>query len=91
MKHFFGIVEDRNDPLKIGRVRVRVHGIHTDNKLELSTPDLPQVLLPTTTNWSFRYRMQHGLVEGTTVFDILDDHARPNYIWCCSWYSSNGI
>ena len=32
MKHFFGIVEDRHDPLKIGRVRVRIHGIHTDNK-----------------------------------------------------------
>ena len=42
MKHFFGIVEDRNDPLKIGRVRVRIHGIHTDNKLELSTPKINQ-------------------------------------------------
>ena len=25
MKYFYGIVEDRQDPLKIGRVRVRVH------------------------------------------------------------------
>ena len=29
---FYGIVEDRDDPLKIGRVRVRVHGLHTDDK-----------------------------------------------------------
>ena len=29
---FYGIVEDRNDPLKIGRVRVRIHGFHTDDK-----------------------------------------------------------
>ena len=57
MKHFFGIVEDRNDPLKIGRVRVRVHGIHTDNKLELSTPDLPCSSITSNNNcWSFRYR-----------------------------------
>ncbi len=32
MRMFYGIVEDRNDPLLIGRVRVRVHGLHTDDK-----------------------------------------------------------
>ena len=32
MKYYYGIVEDRQDPLKIGRVRVRVHGIHTEKK-----------------------------------------------------------
>ena len=50
MKTFFGIVEDRHDPLKIGRVRVRIHGSHTDSKLNIATPDLPwaQVILPTT-------------------------------------------
>ena len=82
MKHFFGIVEDRNDPLKIGRVRVRVHGIHTDNKLELSTPDLPwaQVLLPTTTAGLSGIGMQHGLVEGTTVFGYFRDEAMQDPI-----------
>ena len=29
---FYGIVEDRNDPLMVGRVRVRIHGIHSENK-----------------------------------------------------------
>ena len=50
MKMFYGIVEDRNDPLKIGRVRVRVHGLHTDDKQMIATPDLSwsQVILPTT-------------------------------------------
>ena len=82
MKHFFGIVEDRNDPLKIGRVRVRVHGIHTDNKLELSTPDLPwaQVLLPTTTAGLSGIGVQHGLVEGTTVFGYFRDEAMQDPI-----------
>ena len=49
-EYFYGIVEDRHDPMMIGRVRVRVHGIHTDDKNAIATPDLPwaQVILPTT-------------------------------------------
>jgi hypothetical protein len=44
-----GIVEDRGDPLKVGRIRVRIIGWHTDNKSELPTDKLPwaQILLPT--------------------------------------------
>ena len=38
---FFGVVEDRNDPLKLGRCRVRCVGYHTENKQELPTHDLP--------------------------------------------------
>jgi hypothetical protein len=36
-----GVVEDRMDPLKLGRVRVRITGYHTDNKNELPTNALP--------------------------------------------------
>ena len=39
MEYCYGVVEDRNDPLKIGRVRVRVHGYHTDDKTLISSPD----------------------------------------------------
>jgi hypothetical protein len=38
---FFGVVEDRFDPLKLGRCRVRCVGYHTENKQELPTNDLP--------------------------------------------------
>ena len=38
---FMGVVEDRNDPMKLGRVRVRVLGIHTDDKTQIKTEDLP--------------------------------------------------
>jgi hypothetical protein len=27
-----GVVEDNKDPLKAGRVRVRIHGLHTPKK-----------------------------------------------------------
>jgi len=75
MEYFYGIVEDRQDPLKIGRVRVRVHGVHTPNKLSLSTPDLPwaQVMLPTTSAGLSGFGTQHGLVEGSTVILFFRD------------------
>jgi len=34
MGWFTGIVEDIDDPLKIGRVRVRIHGLHSDAKTQ---------------------------------------------------------
>jgi hypothetical protein len=37
----FGVVEDIQDPLQNGRVRVRIFGIHTDNTGILPTEDLP--------------------------------------------------
>ncbi len=36
-----GVVEDRNDPAKLGRVRVRCLGLHTEDKVEIPTEALP--------------------------------------------------
>ena len=36
-----GVVEDRDDPLKLGRCRVRIVGYHTDDKKLIPTTDLP--------------------------------------------------
>ena len=38
---FVGVVEDRNDPEQIGRVRVRCLGYHTEDVVKLPTADLP--------------------------------------------------
>lgn len=47
---FFGVVEDRNDPKKMSRLRVRCYYWHPANKALLPTADLPwaQVLVSTT-------------------------------------------
>jgi len=72
---FYGVVEDRNDPQKLGRVRVRVHQLHTARKDKIATADLPwsQVILPTTTAALSGFGIQHGLVEGSTVAVIFRD------------------
>ena len=38
---WMGVVEDNNDPEQLGRVRVRCIGIHTEDREELPTEDLP--------------------------------------------------
>ena len=82
MDYFYGIVEDRQDPLKVGRVRVRIHGIHTDDKLLIASSDLPwcQVILPTTSAGLSGLGTGHGLVEGSTVFGYFRDQAKQVYM-----------
>ena len=41
MKTYYGVIESRADPKQLGRVRVRVLGIHTEDKVILPTADLP--------------------------------------------------
>ena len=41
MQLYFGIVENRSDPLELGRCQVRVVGLHTHDKNLLPTSDLP--------------------------------------------------
>lgn len=45
---WIGVVEDRQDPLKLGRCRVRIAGWHADNKVLLPSTALPwaQILTP---------------------------------------------
>jgi hypothetical protein len=40
-KWFTGVVEDINDPEELGRVKVRIFGYHTAEKIDIKTEDLP--------------------------------------------------
>lgn len=67
---YLGVVEDRMDPLKLGRVRVRILGLHTHEKTLLPTADLPWALKVQPTTSGAMSGIGHspvGLMEGTWV------------------------
>ena len=74
-----GVVEDRIDPLKLGRCRVRILGYHTDNKVDgvgIPTEHLPwatpsQPITSAAMNGVGTTPM--GPVEGTWVFGFFRD------------------
>lgn len=73
---FFGVVEDRNDPLKMGRVRVRCYYWHTEDKAQVPTDKLPwaQVLTPVQNSAMGDIgETPLGVVEGTWVFGFFMD------------------
>jgi len=76
---FVGVVEDRQDPLKAGRVRVRALGHHTDHLDLLPTADLPwaNVMLPITASGvSGIGQSATGLLEGSWVLGYFRDGDR---------------
>ena len=75
-KHFVGVVEDRHDPEKTGRLRVRCLGIHTSDKTKIGTADLPwaSVVLPTTSaGISGLGQSPSFIVEGSWVWGYFRD------------------
>jgi len=84
MKVYFGVVENRSDPLELGRCQVRVVGLHTHDKSLLPTSDLPWCasLQPTTS--AAMNGIGHaplGPVEGTSVVvTYLDDSMQQSLI-----------
>jgi hypothetical protein len=71
-----GVVEDIYDPLKLGRIRVRVLGWHTDDKAQIPTQDLPwaHVIMPVNSaNVSGKGWSPTGLVQGAWVVGFYRD------------------
>ena len=69
---YTGVVEDRNDPLMIGRCKVRVVGLHTHDKIMLPTADLPWAMLMQPAQGGTGHT-HVGPAEGTTVIVIFND------------------
>ena len=75
---FVGVVEDRQDPKTLGRLRVRCLGYHTENLDKLPTSDLPwsHVMNPiTSATVSGLGQTPLGAVEGTWVVGFFQDGA----------------
>ena len=73
---FVGVVEDRQDPQKLGRVRVRCLGYHTEIHEDLKTEDLPWAhpMNPiTSATISGIGQTPLGPVEGTWVVGFFSD------------------
>jgi hypothetical protein len=70
-----GVVEDRKDPLQLGRVRVRIHGYHSPLKKDIPTDHLPWslVAMPTTSASTSGVGSMNGLVPGTWVLGIWNE------------------
>ena len=73
---FLGVVEDRDDPIQLGRVRVRCYGYHTDDKDQIPTGSLPWAVPMQGINSAALNGMGHsptGLVEGSWVVGFFLD------------------
>ena len=71
-----GIVEDRNDPDKLGRYRVRILGHHTKDKTILPTEELPwSMTMQSVTSAAISGvgTSPTGLVEGSSVIGFFVD------------------
>ena len=63
---FTGVVEDRMDPLRLGRCKVRAFGFHSHDISEQPTETLPMPLAPVTSipnrSWRITHRTSRGNV-----------------------------
>jgi hypothetical protein len=78
---FTGVVEDRDDPMRLGRVRTRIFGLHTSKKSKGKTKGIPTADLP----WAYPLQpitsaamngigtTPLGPVEGTHVVGFFRD------------------
>jgi GH24 family phage-related lysozyme (muramidase)/uncharacterized protein YcbK (DUF882 family) len=82
--YYVGVVEDRvNDPLKLGRCRVRILGLHSPDKVDLPTSDLPWAVIMqpvTSAAMSGVGQSPTGFVEGTNVIVIFRDEHKQQPI-----------
>ena len=83
-KHYYGdetrwfvgkVVQAHGDPEELGRIKVRIYGVHPDNQADAEVYDLPwaSAVVPTTEGGSSGFCATVGLKEGAQVFGIFLD------------------
>ena len=83
MNLHYGIVENRQDPLSLGRCQVRIVGLHTHDKSLLPTADLPWATPVQPVTSAAMNGIGHtpiGPVEGTSVIVLFADHDKQQPI-----------
>jgi len=73
---FIGVVEDRDDPLKLGRVRVRIYNVHSEKKSLVNTTELPWAGVLNSINSSSLDKIgisPTGMQVGSTVIGFFMD------------------
>jgi len=75
IRWFMGIVKDLKDPIKMGRVRVRIFGVHSEDQQEIPDDKLPwaQVMAPVTEGGVNNQGNFLGIQTGARVFGIFLD------------------
>lgn len=79
---YAGVVEDNNDPLKRGRVKARIFGVHSPDLGELPTEDLMwlPVMTPTTSPSISGIGSNPYLLNGSNVILIPVDEEKQQFI-----------
>ena len=69
---FVGEVKNVNDPLELGRIQVRIHGIHSDNQIDIPDDKLPyaQTVVPITEGGTKGIGNNLGIKVGSLVFGL---------------------
>lgn len=78
---FVGVVEDRDDPLKLGRLKVRIYNIHSPKQSRTSTDELSWATVMTTVNGANYNNIGQapvGIQVGTTVVGFFMDGLDKN-------------
>ena len=72
---FVGNVISLNDPLKVGRIQVRIHGIHSEDLVDIPDEKLPwaQVVAPITEGGTNGLHNALGVQPGALVFGLFLD------------------
>lgn len=79
---FIGTVEDRNDPLKLGRVRIRILNLHSEKHSRVRTEELPWANIlnsPTSASHDKVGISPTGITVGSTVVGFFMDGKDGNH------------